>query len=130
MPVADSRAEVSSLKEFAMARNLFSLLTAALVLSTGAPMSGNTTFKSAYHDYRVVTVVDALVQPWSIAFLPGGDTLITDSSPNGPDVCASCGKASCSRSRLKACRKSSTRDRVGCSRWPRTRTSPRTGSCI
>ena len=31
-----------------------------------------------YHDYRVVTYVDALVQPWSIAFLPGGDTLITE----------------------------------------------------
>jgi aldose sugar dehydrogenase len=61
-----------------MARNLFSLVTAALVLSSGASTSGNTTFKSAYHDYQVVTVVDALVQPWSIAFLPGGDTLITE----------------------------------------------------
>ena len=34
--------------------------------------------RSALHDYRVVTVVDALVQPWSIAFLPGGDILITE----------------------------------------------------
>jgi glucose/arabinose dehydrogenase len=34
--------------------------------------------RSSLHDYRVVTVVDALVQPWSIAFLPGGDTLITE----------------------------------------------------
>ena len=25
-----------------------------------------------------MTYVDALVQPWSIAFLPGGDTLITE----------------------------------------------------
>ena len=41
-------------------------------------VSGQTTFKSALHDYRVVTVVDALVQPWSIAFLPGGDMLITE----------------------------------------------------
>jgi len=35
-------------------------------------------FTSAVHDYRVVTVVDGLVQPWSIAFLPGGDMLITE----------------------------------------------------
>ena len=34
--------------------------------------------RSALHDYRVVTVIDALVQPWSIAFLPGGDALITE----------------------------------------------------
>lgn len=35
-------------------------------------------FRSALHDYRVVTVVDGLVQPWSIAFLPDGDVLITE----------------------------------------------------
>jgi glucose/arabinose dehydrogenase len=34
--------------------------------------------RSALHDYRLVTVVDALVQPWSIAFLPGGDILVTE----------------------------------------------------
>jgi outer membrane protein TolC len=32
----------------------------------------------AFHDYRVTTVVEALEQPWSIAFLPGGDVLITE----------------------------------------------------
>jgi glucose/arabinose dehydrogenase len=39
---------------------------------------GQTSSKSAFHDYRVVTVVDGLIQPWSIAFLPGGDALITE----------------------------------------------------
>jgi len=34
--------------------------------------------RSALHDYRVVPVVDGLVQPWSIAFLPGGDALVTE----------------------------------------------------
>jgi glucose/arabinose dehydrogenase len=38
----------------------------------------DTVYKSALHDYRVVTVVESLVQPWSIAFLPGGDWLITE----------------------------------------------------
>jgi glucose/arabinose dehydrogenase len=33
---------------------------------------------SAYHDYRVVPVVDGLVRPWSLAFLPGGDMLVTE----------------------------------------------------
>ena len=49
-----------------------------LALSSGQGLSGNTVFKSALHDYRVVTLVDALVQPWSIAFLPDGDVLITE----------------------------------------------------
>jgi glucose/arabinose dehydrogenase len=49
-------------------------------LSAGAAWmaSGNTVLKSALHDYRVVPVVEGLVQPWSIAFLPGGDMLITE----------------------------------------------------
>ena len=45
---------------------------------TAAAVSADTTLRSALHDYRVVTVVDALVQPWSIAFLPGGDMLVTE----------------------------------------------------
>lgn len=34
--------------------------------------------RSAAHDYRVVTVVDSLVNPWSMAFLPNGDMLVTE----------------------------------------------------
>jgi glucose/arabinose dehydrogenase len=34
--------------------------------------------RSALHDYRLVTVADGLVNPWSIAFLPGGDMLVTE----------------------------------------------------
>jgi aldose sugar dehydrogenase len=30
------------------------------------------------HEYRVVTVAEGLVHPWSIAFLPGGDMLVTE----------------------------------------------------
>ena len=61
-----------------MSRLLVSVAALVVVLSGPAPISGDGTFKSALHDYRVVTVVDGLVQPWSIAFLPNGDMLITE----------------------------------------------------
>ena len=31
-----------------------------------------------HHDYRVVTVAEGLENPWSMAFLPGGDMLVTE----------------------------------------------------
>jgi glucose/arabinose dehydrogenase len=34
--------------------------------------------RSADHQYRIVTVVEGLANPWSIAFLPEGDMLITE----------------------------------------------------
>jgi glucose/arabinose dehydrogenase len=55
-----------------------SLAVLVFVASMSAGVLGQTASRSAFHDYRVVTVVDALVQPWSIAFLPGGDALITE----------------------------------------------------
>jgi glucose/arabinose dehydrogenase len=61
-----------------MRRPYVSALIVALVSSASVVLSGDTTFKSTAHDYRLVTVVDALIQPWAIAFLPGGDMLITE----------------------------------------------------
>jgi glucose/arabinose dehydrogenase len=54
------------------------LIVAAVALGPATVLTNDTVFRSALHDYRVVTVVDALVQPWSIAFIPGGDVLITE----------------------------------------------------
>ena len=34
-------------------------------------------YESVEHDFRVVTVVEDIQHPWSIAFLPGGDMLFT-----------------------------------------------------
>ena len=36
------------------------------------------TYQSAHHDYKVVSVAEDLVQPWSMAWLPNGDMLITE----------------------------------------------------
>lgn len=52
------------------------LIALAFVVA-GTPVSAQTVLRSALHDYRVVTVADA-VKPWSIAFLPGGDMLVTE----------------------------------------------------
>ncbi|HEY8468044.1 MAG TPA: PQQ-dependent sugar dehydrogenase [Longimicrobiales bacterium] len=58
-------------------------LLAAATLPAGAahaqkPDAAPTVHKSQHHDFRVVTVAEGLVNPWSIAFLPGGDILITE----------------------------------------------------
>ena len=61
-----------------MVRKVLCVAAVIGVLSGMVELVADTTLRSALHDYRLVTVVDALVQPWSIAFLPGGDMLITE----------------------------------------------------
>ena len=61
-----------------MFRTLVSVAAVILALSGATVVTGNTMFRSALHDYRVVTVVPELVQPWSIAFLPDGDMLLAE----------------------------------------------------
>ena len=47
-----------------------------MVLLTGNLSAGQEVFKSALHDFRLTTVADGLVNPWSMAWLPDGDMLI------------------------------------------------------
>lgn len=61
-----------------MKRTLLSLATLCFAVTTGALLSGQTVQRSALHDFRLVTVAEALVQPWSITSLPGGDMLVTE----------------------------------------------------
>ncbi len=62
-----------------MLRTSLALGAAASLLLAAAPVVGQAPITpSIHHDYRVVTVVDALVHPWSIEFLPNGDMLVTE----------------------------------------------------
>ena len=47
-------------------------------LSCAAPGAAQEIHKSAQHDFRVVTVAEGLLNPWSMAFLPGGDILVAE----------------------------------------------------
>ncbi len=62
-----------------MKRSTTIALTVATTLSVTAQASAqDPVMLSAHEDYRIETVVDGLVNPWSIAFLPGGDMLVTE----------------------------------------------------
>jgi len=61
-----------------MMRQLCGVLVVASVALGGARLLAQGPMRTALHDYRVVTVAEGLVQPWSIAFVPGGDVLITE----------------------------------------------------
>ena len=57
------------------------LIAAGLLVSAVTPVLGQApVLRSANHDYRLVTVADGLMNPWSIAFLTDGDILITEKS--------------------------------------------------
>lgn len=62
-----------------MNRIRYALKTALVSILLAGPTAAQAPVQhSMLTDYRVVVVVDGLVQPWSIAFLPNGDMLVTE----------------------------------------------------
>ena len=62
-----------------MLRYLLKLATTGLLVTAAAAVSAQSEiYYAAHHDYRVVTVTEGLLQPWSMAWLPGGDMLVTE----------------------------------------------------
>ena len=64
-----------------MSRLSTPILAAAMTLTAATAVSAQDAGefrRSAWHDYRIVTVAEGLVNPWSMAFLPNGDMLITE----------------------------------------------------
>ncbi len=60
-----------------MLRHVLAAATSVLIVAAPSFAQG-TVYKSTEHDYRIVTVAEGLQIPWGMAFLPGGDILVTE----------------------------------------------------
>lgn len=57
---------------------LYLAINCLLVTAAATTAAQSDIYYAAHHDYRVVTVAEGLVHPWSMAWLPNGDMLITE----------------------------------------------------
>lgn len=60
-----------------MIRSTFRAAAISALVVSSAPAQENL-HRSAQHDFKIVPVVNGLMNPWSIAFLPNGDLLVTE----------------------------------------------------
>ena len=65
-----------------MRRSLLAAVGSIALLAASVSTVGAQTMKSELHEFKVVTVADGFKDPWSIAFLPNGDMLVTEKPGN------------------------------------------------
>lgn len=62
-----------------MLHNVSRLAVSALLMVAAAVASAQPDmYYASHHNYRVATVAEGLIQPWSMAWLPNGDMLVTE----------------------------------------------------
>ena len=61
-----------------MLRYLLMLVATSMLVTVAATASAQRVYYAAHHDYRVVTVAEGLLRPYSMAWLPSGDMLVTE----------------------------------------------------
>ena len=72
-----SLSETGSSRWYRLPRQLLGALACAVPMVACSQNTGQV-YESAHHDFRLVTVAEGLVNPWSMAFLPNGDMLLTE----------------------------------------------------
>ncbi len=65
-----------------MRRSLLAAVGVFAMLAASVSAADAQTVKSELHDFRIVTVAEGFKDPWSIAFLPNGDMLVTEKPGN------------------------------------------------
>lgn len=65
-----------------MRRSLLAAVGSIALLAASVSAVSAQTIKSELHTFKVVTVADGFKDPWSIAFLPNGDMLVTEKPGN------------------------------------------------
>jgi aldose sugar dehydrogenase len=73
-----SRPSMSSNTVAGRRRRLTAAGAALVLFAPAAGVAQSATYESQQHNFRVTTVVDGLVNPWSLAWLPSGELLVTE----------------------------------------------------